>query len=126
MSSNTKSTTYQRCRKALADNLLALAADSSVNALAASIKVPQRSLENLTEVGTDPRLSTICAVAEALGKQPWELLLNVSPDDATRRVIWELARDFEYAGPVTKRLLEFAKIEAAKDREKAMERRERK
>src|SRR5262249_2700887 len=100
---------YKRARKALADNLMAEIAKigRSVNHAALAVKAPQRSVENLTEVATDPRLSTICAVSEAFGLEPWQAFFPAQ-DGEIRDLIGDWVRLYKYATPEAIKIMSLA------------------
>jgi len=100
---------YQKSRKALADNLNELIGGKglSVNGEAHRRKIPQRSLENLTNLDVDPRLSTIAGVAHAFGLEPWQALLPHAEIE-TRKRCMDWLRLWNSATAPTRRVMEMA------------------
>lgn len=85
-----KPTPYEKARQALADNLNAVikSVDGTVNGEAASRKIPQRTLENLTEVAVNPRLETIANISHAFGLEPWQALCPLPRDLRAAALEW--------------------------------------
>lgn len=105
---------YDKSRKALADNLNTLVEQGrgSVNAEAKARKIPQRSLENLTELEVDPRLSTIARVSGGFGLEPWQVLCPI-PEHDLRAAALEWLRLYSTASEAVRNTLDIA-LELAK------------